>query len=88
VLFSQQKAKPAECSSCHKDFASALPKDHATVPMGGLSQCLTCHKRGLSAASDRFAVRLHHAHESERQKLECTTCHNHANGLEIPVARK
>jgi len=85
LLFGQEASKPAECSSCHKDFASVLPKSHAPVPMGGLSQCLACHKSSQSAAADHFAVRLHLAHEGDKQKLECTNCHNQANGISFMI---
>jgi hypothetical protein len=87
LLFGQEQPKVAACSSCHKDFASVLPKSHAAVPIGGLSRCLACHKSGQPAANDRFAVRMHLAHEGAKQKLDCSLCHNQANGISFALPK-
>lgn len=78
------QAKPAAdpCAGCHSDMAKVLPKEHAAVPPGGLAQCVACHTTGQSGAAEKnkFSTRLHLAHESDKQKLECTKCHTYTAG--------
>ena len=79
-------AQPTDpCLGCHKDISKALPKDHPAVPDGGLRQCLSCHKTGMSGAaeSNPFSTRLHEVHTSGKLKLECSACHSFEAGKQF-----
>ncbi len=82
MLVASAETKTADpCAGCHSDMTKVLPKDHVTVPAGGLAQCLVCHKTGESGAAEKnnFGTRIHLAHEG-KQKLECNACHTYVEG--------
>lgn len=87
-LFSDHRAadaaRPARanCTACHADLSSVLPKGHMAVKGNDLSACTSCHVPDMdgSAKKNGFAARLHIGHVPSKGKPDCTACHSWAPG--------
>jgi hypothetical protein len=79
-----EAAKPAveSCQSCHKDFASVLPKGHAPVTGNSLGSCTPCHQSDFEGKTEKnvFSARMHLAHLPPKGSLDCSVCHSWTSG--------
>lgn len=71
------KARLQNCTTCHVDFTSVLPKNHKPVTGKNIASCLSCHKpiRSLNAERNIFSSRLHRAHAASNVSADCMVCH-------------
>jgi len=73
---SQPVAGP--CATCHADLALVLPKSHPQIDHASFATCAECHIKVTEGTAEvnKFSTRIHLAHESAKNSLDCIACHS------------
>jgi hypothetical protein len=68
-------------------LAAVLPKSHPEVGKATFAECADCHilAKADAAEANRFSTRIHLAHESPKNGLECVVCHSFVPGKSFGI---
>jgi len=75
------------CVTCHADLASVLPKAHPQIDHASFARCAECHLQATEGAAQTngFSTRIHLAHESPKNSLDCIACHSYVPGKSFGI---